>query len=371
MILQSLSLFNFKNYPKIKVEFCDHINCIVGLNGSGKTNILDAIHYLSLTKSAFNTQDAQHIRRLADDALFVIEGTLEVDNKKYKVHCSLKKGGKKSFKVDELEYERLSEHVGRFPVVLIAPNDDELIRESNETRRKFFDSIISQTNKEYLHNLIQYAQALKQRNATLKQFAESGKIDRVLIDSYDKVLIAGSQFIAESRRAFITRFEPYFEANYAHIADQREDVGIDYQSLALESDFHKKFKNSFDKDLITQRTNMGIHRDEISLTINQWPLKKMGSQGQQKSVLISLKLAQFEIITQLLSKKPILLLDDIFDKLDDLRIQKLLDMIASDRFGQIFITDAREDRTKHLLGKGFEPIKIFIVENQLITTSNH
>lgn len=359
MVLQNLSLFNFKNYPETQLDFCDHINCIVGLNGSGKTNILDAIHYLSLTKSAFNAMDSQNIKR--GETFFVVNGQMMIGDKQHQLHCSLKKGEKKLFKVDDSPYEKLSAHIGKFPVVLIAPNDDELIRDSNETRRNFLNSVISQTDKKYLTVLIKYTNALKQRNAVLKKFSESYKVDQVLIETYDEIIISGSQSIAKTRKTFIDQFLPHFKTNYEVLSDKKETVGIEYNSSALDVDFAKKYKHSLDRDLASQRTNLGVHRDEILLTIDGYPLKKMGSQGQQKSVLVSLKLAQFEVIAKALNKKPILLLDDIFDKLDDLRIQKLLEMIATDQFGQIFITDAREERTRELLGKGFDPVKILKV----------
>lgn len=364
MFLQSLSLQYFKNYEKADVSFCNHFNCLVGMNGSGKTNILDAIHYLSTTKSAFHALDAQSINH--DGKYFVVNGAFEKSDKAHKVHCSLKKNSRKTFKVDEAEYDKLSEHVGKFPVVLIAPNDDELIRESNETRRKFFDSIISQYDPAYLQALIKYNHHLKQRNALLKKMNESGKIDTLMLDTYNQPMIQLCVEIAKKRMAFIEEFLPHLQANYDRISDQKERVSIVYQTKVLSTDFAQQYAKGTQKDVITQRTNLGIHRDEYLFEIDCYLIKKFGSQGQQKSLLISLKLAQFEFVKSHLGITPLLLLDDIFDKLDDERIAQLMAIIGSDDFGQVFVTDAREERTRSLLEGKFDPMKIFRVENNTI-----
>lgn len=364
MFLQSLSLQYFKNYEKAEVSFCDHFNCLVGINGSGKTNILDAIHYLSSTKSAFHSLDSQSINH--EGSYFVVNGVISVKEKHHKVHCSLKKNSRKTFKVDDAEYEKLSQHIGRFPVVLIAPSDDELIRESNEVRRKYFDSIISQYDANYLQTLIRYNHLLKQRNALLKSVAESGKVNQVMLDTYNAPLIKDSQAIAAVRKQFVQEFLPHFQRNYDRIAEGREEVDITYVSKALDDDFAQKYKEGTQRDIITQRTNMGAHRDEYQFKIEGYPIKKFGSQGQQKSLLISLKLAQFEFVKSHLDITPILLLDDIFDKLDDGRIQHMMAIIGSDDFGQVFLTDAREERTRSLLLGKFDPMKIFRVENNQI-----
>ncbi|MEP2026954.1 MAG: DNA replication and repair protein RecF [Reichenbachiella sp.] len=364
MFLQSLSLQYFKNYEKAEVSFCDHFNCLVGINGSGKTNVLDAIHYLSTTKSAFHSLDSQSINH--DGQYFVVNGRFSLKGKQQKVHCSLKKNFRKTFKVDESEYERLSEHVGKFPVVMIAPNDDELIRESNETRRKFFDSIISQYDHEYLQSLIKYNQHLKQRNALLKAMNESGRVDAVMVETYDKPLITLGQGIAKKRKSFIKKFLPHLQSNYDRLSERRERVSVEYNTKVLANDFAEQYAKGLKKDVITQRTNLGIHRDEYLLVIDDFLIKKYGSQGQQKSLLISLKLAQFEFIKSHLGKTPILLLDDIFDKLDDGRISQLMSIIGSDTFGQVFVTDAREERTRSLLQGKFEPMKLFRVDENSI-----
>lgn len=359
MFLQSLKFNNFKNYSAGSVEFCGHINCLIGLNGSGKTNILDAIHYLSFTKSAFNSLDSQNIKH--DETFFALDGVYVKNEKSYEISCRLKKQGRKVFTVDDSEYDKLSEHLGKFPVVMIAPNDDELIRESNEVRRKFFDSIIAQSDKEYLKDLILYNHHLKQKGALLKSVAPNGFVNKELLDSYDEILANKGVKIAQKRNEFISSFLPFFQKNYDKISNQKEVVSIQYSSKALSDDFKKTLRDSRDRDLITQRCNVGVHRDEYRFEIDHLPIKKYGSQGQQKSLLVSLKLAQFSFLKEVLGVCPILLLDDIFDKLDDLRIEKLLAIITSDVFKQIFITDAREERTLNLVKGKYEPLKVFRV----------
>jgi DNA replication and repair protein RecF len=366
MILQKISLTNFKNYEGIEIDFSKGLNCFTGLNGSGKTNLLDAIHYLSLTKSAFNSIDSQNIRH--STSFFAIRAEFESKNKNHKLTCSLKLGEKKSFKMDDSAYDKLSEHIGKFPVVLIAPNDDDLIRESSETRRKFVDSIISQTDKKYLVNLIQYTHYLKQRNSLLKRINETGKRDNDLLAQYDDQIVKLSLDLAKVRQSFINTILPQFIFQYKFLCAEKEQVDIRYETKALDTDFSQKLKSSIEKDIILQRTTMGIHRDDYTFLINQKPLKKFGSQGQQKSFLIGLKLSQFDYIKQKQGITPLLLLDDIFDKLDDERIQKLLQMIEEKRFEQIFLTDARRERTENLLINLSIELKIFnLVENTVIT----
>ncbi|WP_109832441.1 DNA replication/repair protein RecF [Reichenbachiella versicolor] len=360
MYLQSLDIINFKNYNEGQVEFCDHINCLVGLNGSGKTNLLDAIYYLSMTKSYFNSLDGQNIKKNED--FFVINAEVQLEDKIRKYHCSLKKGEKKTFKVDGAEYEKMSEHLGKFPAVMIAPADDELIRESNDVRRKYFDSIIAQTDKIYLAELIRYNHHLKQRNALLKSQPTGKKIDKILLEGYDRPMIESSKIIAQKRLEFIQRFEPIVENNYELISEKRENVNIEYKSKALLNSFEEDFANSYERDLILQRTNVGVHKDEYLFTINDMAIKKFGSQGQQKSFLISLKLAQFEFVKEQVGLTPVLLLDDIFDKLDDGRIGRMLEIITSSRFKQIFITDAREERTMSLVTEKFNPVRVFRID---------
>lgn len=368
MFLEKLELLNFKNYKQAEAMFCPHINCFTGLNGTGKTNILDAIYYLSITKSAFNVQDGQNIHHGLP--FFSILGQVNLNNKHHKVQCSLKKGEKKTFKVDGSEYDKLSHHLGRFPVVLIAPNDDDLIRESSELRRKYFDSIISQTNREYLQQLIAYNHYLKQRNTLLKKFSEIGSVNEDLLEPYNRQIIDLSFSLSEERKKFLTAFSPVFVDHYNFVSQEKEIVSIEYNSTAVDADFEIKFRQSISKDLVLQRTTTGIHRDDYVFRIRDRPLKKFGSQGQQKSYVISLKLAQFDYIKANTGVTPFLLLDDIFDKLDDDRIRMLIEIVSSDKFQQIFLTDARPERTRTLLSPLGNRVKIFrIEEDQIIEDS--
>lgn len=349
MHIEKLSLFNFKNYEEVALSFSQKVNCLVGVNGSGKTNMLDAIHYLSLTKSAFNTVDSQNIR--FGEKVFSVKGTFVRGEKNYEILCGFEEGVKKMFKIDKKEYNKLSEHVGNFPVVLIAPNDLDVIRDASEVRRKFFDSIICQLDSSYLENLLRYNHHLKQRNSALKKFAFSGRVDYDLIQAYDSQLLIIGDILFQSRSEFILDFKEMFQKHYAELSSEQEQVDILYKSEMADEKFNSRYKESLKKDLALERTTMGVHRDDYKFIIKNKPLKKFGSQGQQKTFLVALKMAHFEIIKNSKGYKPILLLDDIFDKLDTHRIRQLVEMIAADAFGQIFITDAREERTKTMLGE--------------------
>jgi DNA replication and repair protein RecF len=360
MHLENISLLNFKNYEELQMGFSEQINCFVGQNGSGKTNLLDAIHYLSLTKSAFNSLDNQNILHQAP--FFMIQGTFSKQQEHVPVHCSLKKGEKKVFKHSKKTYERLSEHIGKFPVVMIAPNDTDIIREGSEMRRKFFDSIISQIDQEYLRKLLHYNHILKQRNSLLKQFAEQRFFDGDLLSTYDDQLLKTAEFIYHKRAEFLIDFLPYFYEHYQNLSENKEEVSLRYASDMQQEDFREVFEQSRQKDLILQRTSRGIHRDDYKFGIEGHSLKKFGSQGQQKSFLIALKLAQFDIIKAQKGFKPILLLDDIFDKLDDRRIAKLMEMVAHHTFGQLFVTDARPERSEAIFEQIEAEVKVFMIE---------
>jgi DNA replication and repair protein RecF len=358
MLLQSLHLINFKNYPEAKLDLSAKINVLVGKNGSGKTNLLDAIHYLSLTKSAFFS-DNFSVRN--GEQFFMIKGLFKQGNNLQELTCSLQAGSKKVFREGVNEYQKLSEHIGKYPVVLIAPDDTELVKEGSEERRKFFDSIISQLDRAYLEALIQYNYALKQRNSLLKMFAESNSFDELALESYDRILIQAGNVIFRKRKDFISEFLPVFRQFYEFIvADEVAD--LEYRTELQKTDFKNGLKVSRQKDLFLQRTSFGIHRDDYQFTLGPGDLKRLGSQGQQKSFIIALKLTQFEILKRHKGFKPILLLDDIFDKLDDFRIARLLELISKDELGQLFITDARPDRTSELLKQINISAAIFTVE---------
>lgn len=346
MYLEKINLLNFKNYEELTLTFGKHINCIVGNNGSGKTNLLDAIYYLSLTKSAFSVTENQNVRHEAD--FFLIDGFFSLHSKTYQITCSFRNGGRKVIMSDKKAYERINEHIGRFPVVLIAPDDTELVKDGGEIRRKFFDGFLSQIDSYYLSDLIQYNTVLKQRNSLLKHFYERNYFDKELLETYNVQLLELGFKLHIKRRDFIKDFVPVFQKHYQNLSDSREEVDLVYESELFEESFEYDFSFATKRDLQLQRTTKGVHKDDFVFEINRFPLKKYGSQGQQKSFVIALKLAQFDSIKQNKKVKPLLLLDDIFDKLDELRINKLLQMIAEDTFGQLFITDARPERTRKI-----------------------
>lgn len=347
MYLKKLSLVNFKNYDEAELTFVDGANAFTGNNGAGKTNLLDAIHYLSLCKSYFNPIDSQQIKQ--DRDLFMLQGLFEKNEKQETVTCGVKKNQKKQFKRNKKEYTRLAEHIGLFPLVMISPNDVGLILEGSEERRKFIDTVISLTDANYLDQLIIYNKTLLNRNALLKQIADTGKYDPNLLSIFDDQLIASGNKIFEKRKAFMEAFTPVFNQHYHYLTEDAEFVELYYQSPLLDSSFEKILKQNLEKDRILQRTSQGIHKDELVFQVHgNLPLKKFGSQGQQKSFLIALKLAKYSFIYQNKGFKPMLLLDDIFDKLDDARITKLMKMVSEDDFGQIFITDTNAGRVKRI-----------------------
>lgn len=359
MHLENISLVNFKNYTELFLNFSPKINCFTGPNGSGKTNLLDAIHYLSITKSAFNSIDQQNI--LHNAPYFMIQGNFLLSEKNYSIQCVQKAGQKKIFKNNKNPYGKISEHVGKFPVVLIAPDDTDIIKESSESRRKFLDSIISQIDPVYLENLMEYNHYLKQRNCLLKDFASRNYFDGDLIEPYDKKIIFLGRKIFLIREKFIQDFQPVFKEHYKNLTEGKEATDIKYQSDLQEDHFEKTFYLNKKKDLLLQRTTSGIHKDDLVFEIDKYPLRKLGSQGQQKSFVIALKLAQFDIIKSYKNSPPLLLLDDIFDKLDDQRIAKLIEMVSMGRFGQLFITDARPERTNQIFSNLSVEKKIFTV----------
>ncbi len=360
MYLENISLRQFKNYQHSEIKFSRFINCIMGSNGSGKTNLLDAIHYLSLTKSALNSIDQQNIQH--DEEFFSIKGTFHLDDKKYQIQCSCKSGSKKVVKKDNKPYLKLSEHIGVFPLVLISPYDTDIIREGSSTRRKFMDGIISQIDGQYLQSLLKYQRLLSQRNQLLKDFARKHQFDAQLIASYDEPLLKLMKAIFDRRTKFLDQYMPIFKKHYMSLSEGMEDVDLKYKSDLFSPDFEEQYLSNYQRDLSIQRTGMGTHKDDLVCSISGYSIRKFGSQGQQKSFVIALKLAQFEMIQNDKGFKPILLLDDIFDKLDDLRIKKLIDMVSSQSFGQLFITDARPERTARILENTPCEIANFLVE---------
>lgn len=360
MWLQKLSLMNFKNYTEADIDLSPAVNAFTGNNGAGKTNLLDAIHYLSLCKSYFNPIDGQQIK--AGEEFFMIQGTFKKDSHDELVSCALKRNQKKQFKRNKKEYTRLADHIGLFPLVMVSPNDVSLITGGSEDRRKFIDNVISQTDNSYLDELILYNRSLNTRNALLKQIADTGRYDPALLEIYDEQLVSSGNSIFQKRRIFLEAFVTIFNKHYAYLCDNAEQVELVYESPLLNDEFGILLKKSLERDRILERTTTGIHKDELVFSIHGMPLKKFGSQGQQKSFLIALKLAQYTYLYQQKKFRPLLLLDDIFDKLDDTRTRKLMKMVSDDDFGQIFITDTSRERVASIF-KGIDTeVKIFDVQ---------
>jgi DNA replication and repair protein RecF len=347
MHLENIYLANFKNYKEARIDFSKDINALVGDNGSGKTNLLDAIHFLSLTKSAFNGSDQQCI--LHGQPFYSVVGSFIKNGKKTLVSNSITNGKRKKVLVDESQFTKIAEFIGQFPTVLIAPNDHSLITGAGESRRRFFDSIISQLDQAYLLKLLDYNRALKERNALLSQFAQAGKIDQELLEPYNQFLLGHGIDICYRRLAFSEQCQKKVASHYRFLTNGKEEMKLVYQSVFLEKDYEATFRKALEKDITLQRTSVGVHRDDYLFEMEELPLKRFGSQGQQKSFLIALKLAQFELMRKSKGFKPILLLDDIFDKLDEHRIKKLTEMLEQHQFGQVFITDARPERTFRFL----------------------
>lgn len=359
MFLEKIYLSNFKNYEEITYNFSPQVNCIVGENGSGKTNLLDAIYFLALSKSSIHHQDAHNVNH--DAEFMLIDGVFKKNSRTHQITCSIQRGQRKILMHEKKPYERISDHIGQFPVVLIAPDDTELIKDGSDERRRFFDGVLSQMDNEYLNDYQQYNRILEQRNSLLKIFADRNFVDQDLLDTYSDPLVKLALRIYKQRRNFIDGFLPIFKKHYAIISDGREEVEIIYESEVASGEFPQEFRLNRQTDVRAQRTTKGIHKDDYIFEIDTYPIKKFGSQGQQKSFVMALRLAQFEMIETLREAKPILLLDDIFDKLDDRRIHSLIESINNNTFGQVFITDARPERTQKILEGVKAEVKYFTI----------
>ncbi|WP_299890639.1 DNA replication/repair protein RecF [uncultured Lacinutrix sp.] len=357
MILKSLSLLNYKNFDSKSFTFNDTINCLVGNNGVGKTNILDAIYHLSFGKSYFNPIASQNIKH--DEDFFVINGDYKKEDKSEKIVISLKRGQKKIIKRNAKAYEKFSEHIGFLPLVIISPADRNLIIEGSETRRKFIDSVISQSDKTYLNDLIKYNKALAQRNSLLKYFALNNTFNQDTLDIYNTQLHQYGTSIFIKRDTFLKDFIPIFKARYKAISNGNETVNLSYKSDLFETELETLLKQVINKDKAIQYTSVGIHKDDLLFNIDQHPIKKFGSQGQQKSFLIALKLAQFDFIKKQSGVNPILLLDDIFDKLDEERVSQIIKLVDDENFGQLFISDTHAERTENAVKRVHQSYEIF------------
>ncbi|UNY98819.1 DNA replication/repair protein RecF [Zhouia spongiae] len=357
MHLRKLTLINYKNFSSQSFELDSKINCFVGNNGIGKTNVLDAVYHLSFGKSYFNPIATQNIRHGED--FLVVDGHFEKEGREEKVICSYKKGQKKVIKRNGKIYDKISDHIGFLPLVIISPADRDLIIEGSETRRKFIDSVISQSNKTYLTRLINYNKVLTQRNSLLKYFAVNNTFDPETLSIYNEQLHGLGTDIFETRKQFLEIFIPIFRKRYIAISGGKEAINISYQSQLFERSLPELFETNLKKDRALQYTSVGIHKDDLSFEIQDYPIKKFGSQGQQKSFLIALKLAQFDFIKEQARVTPILLLDDIFDKLDEERVGQIVKLVENDHFGQIFISDTHAERTEDVVKETHQSYKIF------------
>lgn len=370
MIIQQLSLINFKNHLERKFEFSPQINCFVGNNGAGKTNILDALHYLSVGKSFLGNSDLNNIYSENSEAdFFTIEGLISDGEKEINIKIQQPKEAKKIIKKNDKTYDRIADHIGFLPSVIISPYDSNLISDSGESRRKFMDAMISQTDKEYLFNLIQYQKTVQQRNALLKSFAKNRFFDAENLEIYNEPLVKFGTKIFEKRKTFIEAISPLIQSYYEIISNGKETVSVVYQSDFLEGFdsenpdkiFRNILKENQEKDRNLTYTSKGIHKDDLVFELNGKSLKKIGSQGQQKSFLIALKLSQMNRIKEITGKTPILLLDDIFDKLDDSRVLQLIELVNKEQFKQIFITDTHKERTENVVKQINEESRIFVI----------
>ena len=361
MNLSHLILSNFKNYAEADLHFSEKINCLVGGNGAGKTNVMDAIYYLSFCKSYFNPIDSQNINHHAE--FFALHGFYNIQNDhEEKVSCIQKRNYKKQFRFNTKDYDRLADHIGKIPLVMISPYDRDLINDGSETRRKYIDGVISQFDKFYLNDLLEYNKALLQRNILLKNFAEQHHFDDLALSVWDEKLVILGESLHEKRKDFLKDFNPLFEEYYRYLSGGNELVEVVYASQLEQTKMLDLLNESLQRDRMARYTTQGIHKDDLIFLIDGFPVKKFGSQGQQKSFVVAIKLAQFEYTRQKKDFKPILLFDDIFDKLDDDRVSQIVELVSQENFGQVFITDTQHHRVKSIFDRIKIDHKIFFVE---------
>ena len=362
--LHSISITQFKNYATRTFNFNERIVGICGNNGVGKTNLLDAIHYLCFTKSYF-TRDNLNIQNGQQG--FRLEGELELDDKKENAVCILRETGKKEFSVNDSIYEKFAAHIGRYPCVIIAPDDIQIITGGSEERRRFLDALLSQLDKDYLQNLISYNKILVQRNALLKSFYETGNKNLSLLDVLDEQLQQPGNHVFEKRKNFLVSFLPAVKKRYAEIAKQEENIALHFQSELNQSSFAELLHLNRQRDMAAQRTTGGIHRDELVFNLGDQLFRNTASQGQRKSLLFALKLAEMNVLKENKGFAPLLLLDDVFEKLDEERIAGLLHHVCIENKGQVFITDTNEERlAQHLdsLSVVYQSIKLQLIEER-------
>ncbi len=345
--IKKITLLQFRNYSSGAYSFNSPITCITGPNGSGKTNLLDAVYYLCYTKSYFSAYQQNSVQRGLDG--FRLEGVFTAGHKDETISCKWKQG-KKEIYSNGAEYENITDHIGKYTAVMIAPDDTELINDGSELRRKWVDSILGQTDKTYLEKLMHYQRILLQRNAWLKMQNGVMPADATTLEYYDAQLCVDGEYIFTARKEFIQVFRPLLEQFYRQLSNDKEQIALTYESDLLKEKLPKLLHDSLQHDLRLQRTLKGIHKDDWELSVNDMPLKQFGSQGQKKSFLFALKLAQYAYLTKVLGHLPILLLDDIFEKLDQHRMEALLSIINTPDFGQVILTDTHPERIRQAFG---------------------
>ncbi len=360
MYIDEITIKNFKNLKNVQVSFSSRLNCLIGNNGTGKTNLMDAVYYLSFCKSFFNPADQLNINH--DEDFFRLSGTYKRLDSKETISCILHKGRKKQFKRNSKIYKKLSGHIGLLPLVMITPADVTLILGGSDERRKFMDGVISQYDQNYLNDLLRYNRALVQRNNLLKQFGGERYFDQELISVWDVRLLEYGRRIHTERSKFVEKLIPMFQEYYTFISKGNERVGLKHQSDLYETEFSELLRDSLSKDRLLQYTSVGIHKDDLIFTIDEYPIKKLGSQGQNKTFLVALKMAQFNFIKEIAEMKPILLMDDIFDKLDRQRVEQIIKIVSGDHFGQIFITDTNREHLDGIIKEMDADYHIFQVK---------
>lgn len=367
MLLNRISILNYKNIAQEDINFSSKMNCFIGRNGMGKTNLLDAVYYLSFCKSASNPIDSQNITH--GQEFFVIQGEYcSESGEKEEIYCGLKRRTKKRFKRNKKEYDRLADHIGLIPLVMVSPTDSELILGGSDERRRFMDVVIAQYDRTYLEALMRYNRALAQRNTLLKE----EELDEALVDVCEGMMAQAGEMVYRKRNEFIREFIPIFQDFYSHISADREAVNLHYESHAAEGPLLEQIRGSRPKDRILGFSLRGVHKDDLVMQLGDFPIRREGSQGQNKTYLIALKLAQFEFLKRTGSRTiPILLLDDVFDKLDADRVEQIVKLVASDRFGQIFMTDTNRDHLDDILRKVEGDYKVFDVVDGRILERNH
>ena len=360
MWLKRISILSYKNLEEVELSFSRKLNCIIGKNGMGKTNLMDAVYYLSFCKSATNPIDSQNIQH--GHEFFVIQGFYETDHgAPEEVYCGLKRKQKKQFKRNKKEYSRLSDHIGLIPLVMVSPADSILIGGGSEERRRFMDVVISQFDREYLDALIRYNKALQQRNTLLKADMEP---DDELMLVWEEMMAAAGAVVYRKRKEFIDEFIPVFQSYYSYISQDREQVSLSYESHLEQADLLTLLKENRQRDRIMGYSLKGVHKDDLIMKLGEFPIKREGSQGQNKTYLIALKLAQFDFLKRTGSQTtPLVLLDDIFDKLDALRVEQIVKLVSGDNFGQIFITDTNREHLDKILHKLDGDYAVFEVES--------